>query len=218
MKRRLQNSSECGIEVLKLTFEPGNFEDTANLHKIRRSGVRIVLVMAYDTDMETVALSAHRAMMTRGFAWISIESVSEASLYLVGWLYLRPRLPEGMQAFAEQVIQSTTARFQPRAEDCEDRSDTSEHNTTCAESLPYCQSPGTFFLLLGLSSACPSSAPSYDMLWQAYTGIFRLRPTHKHVQRHVGCVLHGRYLRAVTWWTSPSLWRCMTRSCCKICS
>ena len=49
----------ASIDVLKpAAFEPGTFED-GMLGEIRRSGIRIILVLSYDADTQTAASLAH---------------------------------------------------------------------------------------------------------------------------------------------------------------
>ena len=60
LTRQLQ---DAGMEVLKpAAFEPGNFED-ATLHDIKQSGFCVVILLAFDVDMQAVASSAQRAQM-----------------------------------------------------------------------------------------------------------------------------------------------------------
>ena len=103
---------EAGIEVLKPpAFEPGRFSEDA-LGQIRRSRIRIVLVLAYQADQKAVLSSARRAGMSgAGWAWIAVEDLGSDE-ELVGWLTMRPLLlSEGMQAFAEQVSEYTGSHF-----------------------------------------------------------------------------------------------------------
>ena len=102
-----------GIKVLKpAAFEPGRFTEGA-LDKIRRSSIRIVLVLARIADTKAVASSARRAGMGgAGWAWISHRTRSSLDKELAGWLSMRPLLPsQGMQAFAEQVSKYTGSHF-----------------------------------------------------------------------------------------------------------
>ena len=63
---------------------------------------------------------------------------------ILGLLYLRPFLPsEDMQAFAKQVKDYTEAHFVLTDVLCQDRNDTSDHGTTCAELLQFCGTQGT---------------------------------------------------------------------------
>ena len=63
----------AGVEVLTpAPFTPGSFK-SAVLSEIKRSGFRIVLLMARDDDSKAVALSADTAGMGRpGWAWVSV--------------------------------------------------------------------------------------------------------------------------------------------------
>ena len=100
------------IEVLNpIAFELGDFKDTM-LSKVTRSGIRIVLVLCYGADTNTVASHASRAgMLIPGWAWLQVEEwmVSADMQY---WLYLRPFLASGaMKAFAKQVSDYSKSHF-----------------------------------------------------------------------------------------------------------
>ena len=108
LTRQLDNA---GTEVLKLAaFEPGNFRPSM-LSQIKRSGIRIVVVMGYGVNLQKVALGADIQEMSMGHAWICMELMTQATEQMQGWLYVRPFLPQGMQGFAEQVSNYTKARF-----------------------------------------------------------------------------------------------------------
>ena len=60
----------AGIEVLRpAAFESGNFKDQT-INKIRRSGIRIVLLIAFPSDLQVVASLSQREKMTAGWAWL----------------------------------------------------------------------------------------------------------------------------------------------------
>ena len=105
---------DASIEVLKPTaFDPGSTKDaTAALLEIKRSGIRIVVVMAYAADTQAVAHKAYREDMARvGWAWLLAESDTMTE-HMQGWLFLQSLLPsEGMQGFAEQVSKYTRSGF-----------------------------------------------------------------------------------------------------------
>ena len=103
-----------GIQVLKpAAFEPGLFRD-ATLQEIKRSGIRIAILMAFDDDLIRVASRAALEGMSTAWAWIMIDygcNDCSALLYM-GWLYIRAFLPsEGMQGFAKQVSDYTRSSF-----------------------------------------------------------------------------------------------------------
>ena len=109
LTRQLQGA---GMEVFKPpAFEPDNFED-ATLHGIKQSGFRVVILVAFDVDMQAVASSAQRAQINGiGYAWVNANELP-APHDTQGWLYLRSLLPSrGMQAFAEQVSDYTSSGF-----------------------------------------------------------------------------------------------------------
>ena len=108
LTRQLQ---EAGIDVLKQApFEPGGFR-IATLLEIKCSGIRIVILIAFDNDTHTVASGASHERMDSTYAWIVPEERT-ACLQIQGWLYLRPLLPShSMQAFAEQVRNYTKSSF-----------------------------------------------------------------------------------------------------------
>jgi hypothetical protein len=102
------------IQVLKPSaFEPGNFK-AATLREIKRSGIRIVMLLAFDADFKAVALSASQEGMTSaGWAWVLTEGLYSAVLeQMQGWVYVLPLLPsDGLQAFAEKVGNYSKSRF-----------------------------------------------------------------------------------------------------------
>ena len=111
LARQLQ---AAGIEVPKPSvFEPGNFQASI-LREIKRSGIRITMLLAYDSDMTTVAAHARpEGMLEAGYAWILTEAlVTRVTEHMHGWLFLQSLLPsEGVQGFAEQVSKYTKSGF-----------------------------------------------------------------------------------------------------------
>ena len=117
----------AGVEVFALTvFGDGFLESEkgaalsplrpavlANLHEIKRSGIRIIFLLAYDVDIVAVASSAVVEGMTNETAWILMNApVDGVTEQMQGWLYLRPLLPsEGIQDFAKQVSDYTKKYF-----------------------------------------------------------------------------------------------------------
>ena len=102
---------DAGMTVFKpAAFEPGSAKPPM-LREIKRSGNRIVILIAYDQDLEAVALSARTEGMSRGWAWVLLQD-SATALWLQGWLFLQPLLPrDGMQDFAKQVSDYTKSSF-----------------------------------------------------------------------------------------------------------
>ena len=101
----------ASIEVLKTAaFEPGNFED-ALLGQIRRSGLRIILLLSYNADTHCAASLAHRAsMLSAGWAWL-VEADKVAVPDMAGWVWFRPFLASDMRAFAMQVSDYSKSHF-----------------------------------------------------------------------------------------------------------
>ena len=99
----MEQLQKAGMKVLRPSaFDPGTFT-TQILKEFKSSGIRVVMVMAYDEDIEAVAFSAATEQMTSaGWAWM-VPAGTGAAMYVQGWLYLASLLPEGMEAFAEQV-------------------------------------------------------------------------------------------------------------------
>ena len=108
IKKQLEAAS---IQVLKpAAFEPGSMADAA-LGEVKRSGFRIVFVLAYSADTQSAALLASREAMVAGWAWLIVEE-SIGGKELAGWLWFRPFLASGpMQAFAAQVSDYSKSHF-----------------------------------------------------------------------------------------------------------
>ena len=91
---------------------PAGSHARTHSRSLRHSGIRIVLTMAHDADVQAVALRADSMEMTSGWSW-TLPGICTAcaDTSLQGWLYLRPVLPKGMQAFAEQVSNYARSSF-----------------------------------------------------------------------------------------------------------
>ena len=103
----------ASIKVLRPSaFEPGEIRD-AMLGELKRSGSRIVVVLAYETSARNVASLARRSGMSPGWAWLIMEpAILTTVLEMEGWLVFKPFLPSrGMQAFAQQVSDYSKAHF-----------------------------------------------------------------------------------------------------------
>ena len=103
----------ASIEVLRPTaFESGDVKD-AMLIELTRSGIRIVLVLSYGADTNTIASHAsHEGMLSPGWAWLVANDEGMASVDMQSWLHFRPFLAsEGMQAFAVQVSDYSKSKF-----------------------------------------------------------------------------------------------------------
>ena len=99
-----------GMEVLKpATFEPNNFKD-APLSEIRRSGFRIILLLASESDAQKISIHTHRLLMTSGWAWLLTEERASVP-DMAGWLFFRPFIVSDMQAFAKQVSEYSKLHF-----------------------------------------------------------------------------------------------------------
>ena len=101
----------------RLSFSPGHFERTL-LDEIRKTGVRVVITVAYSDDVVQIALDAEEQGMTSpGWAWISTDTLpgaelaahtstrKRAKIALFGWLYIwhaQSKLP-GLAQFYQQV-------------------------------------------------------------------------------------------------------------------
>ena len=93
-----------GMEVLKPpTFAPGQFQ-VATLRFIKRSGIRCVMLLAYDPEEMVVSASAALEGTNTGHAWILTETIMKAPATSQGWLFAQLALPSGnTEAFANQV-------------------------------------------------------------------------------------------------------------------
>ena len=101
---------DASITVLRpAAFEPGSFTDSM-LGEIRRSGMRIVLLLSYTADVQGAALHAQQEGMTKGYAWL-VESEEVAVPDMAGWLSFRPFLGSNTKAFAKQVSDYSKSHF-----------------------------------------------------------------------------------------------------------
>ena len=133
---------DAGIKLLKPKAFVSNEFTTLILGDFKPSGIRIMILLADDRDIEAVASSAAAEQMTSaGWAWIVVPSVTTATLDMHGWLCLALHLrSEGMEAFARAVADYTKLHFDFTPPLCLDRNGTSKFGTSCAESLNYCDS------------------------------------------------------------------------------
>ena len=101
---------KAGIEVLgPLTFEPGHSKD-AVLGEIKRSGMRFVILMAFDADTQAVALRASsQGMTSAGRAWMLVVQ-RQATWRMHGWLFMQPFIQD-TQGFRELVSHYAKPRF-----------------------------------------------------------------------------------------------------------
>ena len=108
--RLAKQLEDASITVLRpAAFEPESFTD-ATLGEIRRSGIRIVLVLSYDADAQSTALLAQREGMTNNYAWLVIAEII-AVLEIAGWLWFRPFFRSDLEAFAKQVSDCSKSHF-----------------------------------------------------------------------------------------------------------
>ena len=100
----------AGMDVLMpAAFEPGDFKD-ATLSEIKRSGRRVVFVLAYDEDLQVITATADReGMLGPGWAWLCTDT--NTATVILGWLWLRPFLAEGMETFAKLVRDYATSHL-----------------------------------------------------------------------------------------------------------
>ena len=102
----------AGIQVLKpVAFGPGYFK-RETLSEIKRSGMRIIMLLAYGNDAAQVAGYALNDLMTSvGWGWLLLSDALRVS-DMSGWIYFIPLLSEGTQAFAaEQVKDYSKSHF-----------------------------------------------------------------------------------------------------------
>ena len=114
LERKLQ---AAGIEVLRpAAFEPGSIQHSqhkhATLQEIKRSGIRVVILVAGSGDTNAVSSNAAQKGMTRaGWGWVILEQ-RHATADMQGWLFLRSFfVSKAMKAFAEQVSDYTKSHF-----------------------------------------------------------------------------------------------------------
>ena len=109
LTRQLQ---ETNITVLRPSAFESSLFNSRVLSEIKRSAIRIMILIAYGDDTRTVASSAAlEGMNSVGWSWI-IPEESIPVPQMLGWLYMRPAFPpKGMQTFAEQVSDYTKSHF-----------------------------------------------------------------------------------------------------------
>ena len=92
--------NEAGLKVIKpAAFESGTF-DEVKASEIRRFGVRVLFVLAWEEDIRAIA----SAIPGTGWAWVQVDKVGLGAKPMQGWLTIVPFLPSDLaQEFAEQV-------------------------------------------------------------------------------------------------------------------
>ena len=111
MREFAQQMQGAGIKAHELpAFEDSQFK-RATLSEIQKTGIRIVILLAWNEDVHVIAQSAEQKVMTTGWGWI-VPITDVAIEPMQGWIYVPPFLPsEGMQAFSQQVSDYTQSRF-----------------------------------------------------------------------------------------------------------
>ena len=98
---------EAQLNVFTLAaFESGDFNE-AKAREIRRFGVRVVFVLAWESDIVAIASANQGA----GWAWVQTEKVGTGSLEMAGWLTIVPFLPSIPTGFTERISNYTKSRF-----------------------------------------------------------------------------------------------------------
>ena len=105
--------ANASIEILKVApFEPGKFDAAVKKNDImlliKRSGIRITILLAGSRDAVAVASQAQRQeMAASGWAWIWLDgSGTDQDSCMLGWLYMRRTHLEdadGQQEFMEKT-------------------------------------------------------------------------------------------------------------------
>ena len=110
IKRQLE---DAGIRTKTPTaFDTGQENFIHSLHYIKRSGIRIILFLSYDTDLNRILSQAVPEQMVKNYAWILVEEPLNPTEQMQGFLFLRPLQPtQGMQAFAQQVSDYSNSSF-----------------------------------------------------------------------------------------------------------
>ena len=104
------------VEVTRYNFVPGNVtehpEFQVTLTQLRRSGLRVVVLLAYGADTLAVAAAAREVGLTStGRVWVLPKLFDEPNDdatkgAMDGWLYMSsPGSLEGLDRFSEQVVQ-----------------------------------------------------------------------------------------------------------------
>ena len=99
---------QAELKVIKpAAFESGTF-DEVKASEIRRLGVRVLFVLAWEEDILAIA----SAIPGAGWAWIQIDKVGLGANAMQGWLALVPFLRSDLaEAFTEQVSVYTESHF-----------------------------------------------------------------------------------------------------------
>ena len=100
---------EAGLKVIKpAAFETGKFSE-AKASEIRRFGVRVVFVLAWEPDILAIA----SANPSPGWAWVQIDKVGPGpiSQAMEGWLTIVPFLPSIPEGFTKQVTEHSLKSF-----------------------------------------------------------------------------------------------------------
>ena len=123
-----QITGNITVDIQKFSFAPSEFESKI-LDGIKRANLRVVTVLAYESDTMTVGMTAYkRGMMEPGWAWIGSDGVGRRctqheetetwnDVAFLGWLFMVPAysptlssLPE-IEEFQQQVHISTQNFF-----------------------------------------------------------------------------------------------------------
>ena len=98
---------EAGLQVVTpAAFESGKFNE-AKATEIRRSGIRIVFVLAWEEDIVAIASANQGA----GWAWVSAELAGRGAEAMQGWLALVQFIPSVPEEFAKQVSDYSKSHF-----------------------------------------------------------------------------------------------------------
>ena len=99
--------TEAGLTVIKpAAFESGTFNEV-KATEMRRFGVRVVFVLAWEEDILAIALAIQEA----GWAWVQIEKVGPGPQAMRGWLTIVPFLLSIPEEFAKQVSVYSKSHF-----------------------------------------------------------------------------------------------------------
>jgi hypothetical protein len=82
--------------------EPGHNSEATTAAEIKRTGIRIIILMGQDREVQEVAQSAQHAHLNGpGWCWIIVEETVGVKA-MQGWLSARPVRPtKGIKAFAK---------------------------------------------------------------------------------------------------------------------
>ena len=97
----------AGMKVIApAAFESGKFSE-AKTSEIRRLGVRVVSVLAWEKDIIAIASANQGA----GWAWVQIEKIGSGTTVMAGWLTIVGFLHSVPEGFANQVSDYSEAYF-----------------------------------------------------------------------------------------------------------